>query len=79
MAIGKAKMADLRALDQGLRADFADPDALFDQVIVQVGTSLRYEELMKVMEVCARQKLHSGKKLTKLSFVELPSGPGGGK
>jgi biopolymer transport protein ExbD len=46
----------------------------FDQVIIQVSDSCRYDELMKVIDVCTHQTLPDGKKLSKLSFVELPSG-----
>jgi biopolymer transport protein ExbD len=73
LAVGEVKVANLPELDRRLKTLFADPDLSFDQVIVQVGSALRYEELMKVMEVCSRQRLRSGKKLSKLSFVELPS------
>ena len=53
---------------------FSDPANPFDQVIVQVGSNLRYDALMKVMDVCTRQKLPTGEKLSKLSFVEAPGG-----
>jgi biopolymer transport protein ExbD len=73
MALGQVKVADLGELGRVLRNTFADPDVLFDQVIIQVSATLRYEELMKVVEVCSQQKLRNGKKLSKLSFVELPA------
>jgi hypothetical protein len=37
-----------------------------------VGSGLRYDALMSVVDVCTRQRLPNGEKLTKLSFVELP-------
>ena len=43
-------------------------------MIIQVGQDLRYDELMKVIEVCTQQKLPDGSKLSKLSFVEVPNG-----
>jgi hypothetical protein len=43
-------------------------------VLIQVDSRLKYEELMKVVDVCTRQTLPNGEKLTKLSFVELPAG-----
>jgi hypothetical protein len=49
-----------------------DPGSPFDQVIIQVDSALRYEELMQVVDVCTRQTLANGQKLSKLSFVELP-------
>jgi hypothetical protein len=48
----------------------------FDQVIVQVDSRLHYDDLMQIIDVCTRQKLPSGEKLSKLSFVELPAGAG---
>ena len=41
----------------------------FEQVVIQVDNRLTYEGLMQVVDVCTRQKLASGEKLTKLSFV----------
>jgi len=46
----------------------------FDQVLVQVSDKCRYDELMRVVEACTKQKLPDSKALPKLSFVELPSG-----
>jgi biopolymer transport protein ExbD len=79
MAVGEVKVDDLAGLDRTLRGILADPDVVFDQVIIQVGASLRYEELMRVMDVCARQRLRGGKQLSKLSFVELPAATPSGK
>ena len=48
------------------------------RMVIQVSSELRYEELMKVVEVCAKQKLPDGKPLSKLSFVEVGGGGAGG-
>jgi hypothetical protein len=53
---------------------FADVGNPFDQVLVQVSDNCRYDELMRVVEACTKQKLPDSKALPKLSFVELPSG-----
>ncbi|HTN76475.1 MAG TPA: biopolymer transporter ExbD [Pirellulaceae bacterium] len=74
MGIGETSLGGVAGLDRKLSEILADPGAGFDQVIVQVGSTLSYEGLMQVVDVCARQKLPSGEKLTKLSFVELPDG-----
>ena len=50
---------------------FADPGNPFDQVIIQVTDACRYDELMKVVDICTQQTLPDGKKLSKLSFVEV--------
>jgi biopolymer transport protein ExbD len=75
MALGEGKVDNLPQLEARLRSILSEPGSPFDQVIVQVGSRLRYEELMKIIDVCTRQLLPSGNKLTKLSFVEMPEGP----
>lgn len=65
---------ELAALESRLQQIFADPDNSFEQVIIQVGGNLRYDALMKVVDICTRLKLPSGQKLSKLSFVEVPEG-----
>ena len=67
-------MPRLAALDGKLKELFRDQGNPFDQVIIQVSDSCRYDELMKVIDVCTHQTLPDGKKLSKLSFVELPGG-----
>ena len=57
-----------------LKELFRDQGNPFDQVIIQVSDSCRYDELMKIIDVCTHQTLSDGKKLSKLSFVELPGG-----
>jgi biopolymer transport protein ExbD len=74
MAVGDGGVSSLPNLELRLQAVFSDPANPFDQVIVQVGSNLRYDALMKVVDVCTRQKLPSGEKLSKLSFVEAPGG-----
>ena len=74
LGVGESQVPGIAALDGRLRQVFADPGNPFDQVIIQVSDSCRYDELMKVIDVCTHQTLADGKKLSKLSFVELPSG-----
>ncbi len=71
MAIGEGVIATLSGLNDRLRTVLADPASPFDQVVIQVGAGLRYDALMSVVDVCTRQKLPNGQKLTRLSFVEL--------
>ncbi|MBM3969786.1 MAG: hypothetical protein FJ302_07980 [Planctomycetes bacterium] len=73
LAIGEGNVAGVSALDGRLKAVLSDANSPFDQVIVQIGSKLRYEELMKIVDVCTKQTLPNGEKLTKLSFVELPA------
>ena len=72
MALGEGRIDNVTMLEGRLRAILGEPGSPFEQVIIQVSSSLRYEELMKIIDVCTRQILPSGEKLTKLSFVELP-------
>src|SRR5262245_14084552 len=74
MAVGETPIAGLTALERKLEDILRDPGSGFDQVIVQVDSRLHYGPLMQVIDVCSRQKLPSGEPLTKLSFVELPTG-----
>ncbi|MHB1036942.1 MAG: ExbD/TolR family protein [Pirellulales bacterium] len=75
LAIGEGNVANLQELEARLKVVLSDPGSGFKQVIVQVGSDLRYEELMRVIDICTRQKLPGGERLTKLSFVELPNAP----
>jgi biopolymer transport protein ExbD len=72
MAIGEGVVATLTGLNDRLKNVLGDQASPFDQVVIQVGSGLRYDALMGVVDVCTRQKLPGGQKLTKLSFVELP-------
>ncbi len=74
LGVGESQVPSIAALDGRLQQVFADPGNPFDQVILQVGESCRYDELMKVIDVCTHQTFSDGKKLSKLSFVELPGG-----
>jgi biopolymer transport protein ExbD len=61
-------------LDAILQQDLGTPGSLFDQVIIQVSPACRYDELMKVVDACTHQTLPDGKKLSKLTFVEMAGG-----
>jgi biopolymer transport protein ExbD len=73
IAVGDAVTNEF-GLGEKLKAAFGDSGAGFDQVIVQVGSSVNYESLMKVIGICTQQKLPNGERLSKLSFLELPGG-----
>jgi biopolymer transport protein ExbD len=74
MGVGETGVATLPGLEARLKTIFADPGNPFEQVIIQVGSNLRYDALMKVVDICTQQKLPTGEKLSKLSFVEAPGG-----
>jgi biopolymer transport protein ExbD len=74
LGIGETPVPSIAALDGRLKEVFADPGNPFDQFIIQVSDQCRYDELMKVVDVCSRQTLPNGQKLARLVFVEVPSG-----
>ena len=76
LAIGDTNVADLGQLDDRLKTYLTAPHSPFSQVILQVGAALRYEELMRMIDICTRQTMADGSKLSKLSFVELPEAGG---
>jgi len=71
LAVDETSVGNLPALERKLQDVFQYTD--YDQVIIYVGPDLRYDELMRVIDVCTRQKLRDGSRLSKLSFVEMPS------
>jgi biopolymer transport protein ExbD len=68
---GPADASNLHKLDQRLHEAFALEGSPFEQVVIRVAPNLRYEELMKVIDVCTRQKMADGQLLRKISFVEM--------
>ena len=73
IGVGDATMGSVPALERKLATILGDPAGVFDQVIVQVDSRLRYDELMQIIDSCTRQQLPNGELLSKLSFVELPA------
>lgn len=78
VSVGLAKLFDgpmdgrkLQILDRRLKDVFAIEGKPFDQVLLQVGKALNYGELMKIIDVCTRQKMADGKPVNKISFIEL--------
>lgn len=70
--VGEEAVPGMGALQNKLQTVFQDPTNPFEQVILQVDEALRYEELMKLVALCADQVMPDGTRLSKLSFVELP-------
>ena len=73
---GPANEANLRYLDGRLRDLFGSQGTPFDQVVIRSDPRLRYEELMKVIDVCLRQRMPDGTLLQKLSLMKMEA-PGG--
>ncbi|MDZ4820324.1 MAG: biopolymer transporter ExbD [Planctomycetota bacterium] len=73
MAIGENQVPTLAVLESRIHQLLKDPGGGFQQVLLQVGPTLHYGELMKVVDICNRAKLPDNSNLSKLSFVELPT------
>jgi biopolymer transport protein ExbD len=65
-------VAGLSEFEQKLRSLMKVSDTPFEQVLLKVSPKLEYENLLKVIEICARNKLTAGEHQTKLSITELP-------
>jgi biopolymer transport protein ExbD len=67
---GTADVGNLHKLDQRLKDAFK-AGTPFEQIVIRVAPTLRYEELMKIIDVCTRQKMANGEMLRKISFIEM--------
>ncbi len=71
MTIGENEYQTLDQLEARLKEIVSDKTLLFDQAVIQYDANLRYEDVMKVINVFAGP----GVNITKLDFKELnPSG-----
>jgi biopolymer transport protein ExbD len=70
-----AVMTSLRDFELRLTELFSDPNIVFEQVLLQIGSGLKYEHMMSLMDVCTRIKLPSGEPLNRLSFIEINEQP----
>jgi biopolymer transport protein ExbD len=70
---GSANGRNLELLNRSLNDAFGK-SAVYEQVQIMVDPNLRYDELMKIIDMCLRQKLPDGTNLQKISFKELPAG-----
>ena len=73
---GRLSAPQIASLDDQLKVMFAGQVIPLDRVQLAVDERLRYEELMKVIDVCTRQKLKDGKNLQRISFIAIKA-PGG--
>src|SRR5580658_615200 len=53
---GPAVASNLHKLEKRLQEAFGFAGSPFEQAVIRVSPQLRYEELMKVIDVCTRQK-----------------------
>ncbi len=64
----------LRSINDELKSSFNGQALPFDRIQLAVDPRLRYDELMKLVDLCTKQKLPNDKFLQRISFVELPEG-----
>ncbi len=64
----------LARINEELKVVFNGAQLPFDRIQLSVDPRLRYEELMKLVDLCTKQKLPNGELLQRISFIELPEG-----
>ena len=67
-------VSTIARLSEHLKTSLSGTDSPVRQLLIQAGSSVNYDALMSVVDICSRQRLSSGEKLTRLSFVEVPDG-----
>lgn len=72
---GRLNKTNLAALNQELKKLFDTQSVPLDRVQLAVDDRLRYEELMKVVDVCTRQVLPNGQPMQRISFIEMKTQP----
>jgi biopolymer transport protein ExbD len=65
-------VTDLQDFQQKLRSMVKVSESPFDQVLLKINPNLQYENVLKIIEICARNKLTSGDQQAKVSIVEMP-------
>jgi biopolymer transport protein ExbD len=61
----------LAVLDQQLRSLFGQAASPYDRVMILAAPDLQYGELMKVVDVCARQRTADGRELRAINLSEF--------
>jgi biopolymer transport protein ExbD len=69
---GAATSEHLARLNRTMAEAFSQAGA-YEQVEIVSAPALRYDELMKVVDVCLRQQMPDGTQLQNISFSKLPS------
>ena len=71
IAAGRLTPATLAGIGRRLGPLFSARNVLYDRIQIEVDRNLRYEELLKLIDVCSQQKQPDGKSIGKVSFVEM--------
>lgn len=68
---GRLTRSSLEALNQHLKSLFEIRSVPLDRVQLVVDDRLRYEELMKIVDVCTKQVLPNGQPMQRISFIPM--------
>jgi biopolymer transport protein ExbD len=71
MTLDGLPVETFEALRDNMHSMLSGPDSPIEQVVVQASESLRYDEVMKVIGICAEQKPVKTGELVKLSLVAM--------
>lgn len=71
LVVGTANARGLPEFESRLQQVLTDKGVAFQQVLVQISPNVYYEDVMRVVDICTRQKFADGKSLQRLSFVEM--------
>ncbi len=70
-ATGPLNEQTLLMVNRRLKSVFNIQTVPFDRIQIEADRRLRYDELMKLIDVCSQQKLPDGTNMQKISFTEL--------
>jgi biopolymer transport protein ExbD len=71
IAAGRLTPSTLAGISRRIGPVFTARNVLYDRIQIEVDKNLRYEELLKLIDVCSQQKQPDGKPIGKVSFVEM--------
>jgi biopolymer transport protein ExbD len=72
VTVGEVEVQGMDQLRAKLKEILADKSLPFDQALIQADPQLRYEDLMRVVDI------YSNLNITKISFAQMEDGGGGG-
>lgn len=71
VVLGRLTPSSLQQLDRHLRSIFGLQAIPFDRIQIHADKRLHYEELLKIVDICMKQKMPDGKPMRQISFVEM--------
>ena len=71
IAVGRLTPTTLAGIGRRIGPVFSARNVIYDRIQIEVDRDLRYEELLKLIDVCSQQKQPDGKPIGKVSFVEM--------